>query len=80
MQQVRSSGGGYQFNPAMNCARRFPPPGTVEETSPCFIVRDHNGQALAFVRTSGKLLTRDKVLTHRINIAKAVSPVAPLLL
>jgi hypothetical protein len=47
---------------------------------PCFIVCDHNGQALAFVRTSGKLFTRDKALTHRINIAKAVSPVAPLLL
>ena len=29
--------------------RRFPPPCTVEETDPCFIVRDHNGQALAFV-------------------------------
>jgi hypothetical protein len=26
-----------------------PPPWTVEETAPCFIVRDHNGQALAFV-------------------------------
>ena len=29
--------------------RRFPPPWTVEETALCFIVRDHNGQALAFV-------------------------------
>ncbi len=29
--------------------RRFPPPWTVEETAPCFIVRDANGQALAFV-------------------------------
>ena len=26
--------------------RRFPPPWTVEETDPCFIVRDANGQAL----------------------------------
>jgi hypothetical protein len=27
--------------------RRFPPPWKiVEETAPCFIVRDHNGQAL----------------------------------
>jgi hypothetical protein len=47
--------------------RRFPPPWTVEETQPCFIVRDHNGQALAFVycedevnrRTTAKMLTRD---------------------
>jgi hypothetical protein len=27
--------------------RRFPPPWTVEEQSACFVVRDHNGQALA---------------------------------
>jgi hypothetical protein len=30
-------------------ARRFPPPWSVEETDACFIVRDHNGQALAYV-------------------------------
>jgi|HubBroStandDraft_4_1064222.scaffolds.fasta_scaffold1363486_1 hypothetical protein len=49
-------------------AARFLPPWTVEETALCFIVRDHNGQALAFVycedgpgrRASGKLLTRDE--------------------
>jgi hypothetical protein len=29
-------------------SRRFPPPWTVEETAPCFIVRDANKQALAF--------------------------------
>jgi hypothetical protein len=29
--------------------RRFPPPWRVEETQPCFIVRDANQQALAFV-------------------------------
>jgi hypothetical protein len=27
-------------------ARRFPPPWTVEDIGACFIVRDHNGQAL----------------------------------
>jgi hypothetical protein len=48
--------------------RRFPPPWTVEETKPCFIVRDANQQALAFVyfedepgrRATAKLLTRDE--------------------
>jgi hypothetical protein len=30
-------------------ARRFPPPWSAEETDACFIVRDHNGQALAYV-------------------------------
>jgi hypothetical protein len=29
--------------------RRFPPPWSVEETDACFIVRDHGGQALAYV-------------------------------
>jgi hypothetical protein len=29
--------------------RRFPPPWTAEETDACFFVRDHNGQALAYV-------------------------------
>jgi hypothetical protein len=49
-------------------ARRFPPPWTVEETALCFIVRDHSGQALAFVyfeekpsrRAAANLLTRDE--------------------
>jgi hypothetical protein len=48
--------------------RRFLPPWSVEETAPCFIVRDANGQALAYVycedepgrRATGKLLTRDE--------------------
>jgi hypothetical protein len=58
--------------------RRFPPPWTVEETQPCFIVRDANKQALAFVycedepgrRTTGKLLTRDEARRIAANIAK----------
>ena len=29
--------------------RRFPPPWSVEEQPACFVVRDHNGQALAYV-------------------------------
>jgi hypothetical protein len=31
------------------CHPPLPATWTVEETAPCFIVRDHNGQALAFV-------------------------------
>jgi hypothetical protein len=27
--------------------RRFPPPWIVEEQQACFVVRDHDGQALA---------------------------------
>ena len=29
-------------------ARRFPPPWSVEEQEACFVVRDHNGQQLAY--------------------------------
>jgi hypothetical protein len=29
--------------------RRFTPPWSVEEQTACFVVRDHNGQALAYV-------------------------------
>jgi hypothetical protein len=28
---------------------RLPPPWSVEEQAACFVVRDHNGQALAYV-------------------------------
>ena len=58
--------------------RRFLPPWSVEETAPCFIVRDANEQALAFVccedepgrRAAAKLLTRDEVRRIAANIAK----------
>jgi hypothetical protein len=33
----------------MPSPRRFPPPWTVEQQEACFAVRDHNGQALAYV-------------------------------
>jgi hypothetical protein len=29
--------------------RRGPPPWSAEEQDACFVVRDHNGQALAYV-------------------------------
>ena len=34
-----------RYHHSMPSARRFPPPWSVEETAPCFIVRDANGQA-----------------------------------
>ena len=53
--------------------RRFPPPRAAEETDACFIVRDANGQALAYVyfeeelgrRSAAKLLTRGRGPAHR---------------
>jgi hypothetical protein len=50
-------------------ARRFPPlPWSVEEQSARFVVRDHNGQALAYVyfedepggRSAARLLSKDE--------------------
>jgi hypothetical protein len=62
--------------------RRFPPLWTVEETAPCFIVRDHSGQALAFVyfeenpsrRAAANLLTRDEARRIAANIAQLPEP------
>ena len=59
-------------------SRRFPPPWTVEEQDACFVVRDHNGQALAYVyfenesgrRSAAKLLERDEARRIAVNIAK----------
>jgi integrase len=42
---------------AMPEPRRFPPPWSVEETDACFIIRDHNGQALACVLFRGRART-----------------------
>jgi hypothetical protein len=58
--------------------RRFPPPWVVEETDACFVVRDTNGQALAYVyfeekpgrRSAAHLLTRDEARRIAANIAK----------
>jgi hypothetical protein len=63
--------------------RRFPPPWTAEEPDPkldrqCFIVRDANGYALAYVyfegepgrRAAARLMTRDDARRIAANIAK----------
>jgi hypothetical protein len=64
-------------------SRHFPSPWTVQEPDPkldrrCFIVRDANGQALAYVyfegelgqRSAAQLLTRDEARRIAANIAK----------
>jgi hypothetical protein len=58
--------------------RRFPPPWTIDDNGACFIVRDHNDQALAYVyfenepgrRMATHRLTRDEALRIALNIAK----------
>ena len=59
-------------------ARRFPPPWFVEEHAACFVVRDHNGQALAYVyfedepgrRSAAKLLSKDEARRIATNFAR----------
>ena len=56
-------------------------PWSTEEGSACFIVRDHDKQALAYIyfenefvqRSSAKLLTRDEAFLIAVNIAKLPS-------
>ena len=65
--------------------RRFPPPWSVDETDACYIVRDHGGQALAYVyfeegpgrRAAAKLLTRDEARRIAANIAKLPALLRP---
>ena len=52
----------------MKSERRFPPPWSVDELDAGFVVRDHNGQQLAYLyfedeagrRSAAKLLTKDE--------------------
>ena len=63
----------------MTTPRRFPPPWTIDETNnACYIVRDKNGQALAYVyyeqepgrRSAANLLTKDEARRIAANFAK----------
>jgi hypothetical protein len=58
--------------------RRFPPPWSGEEQRACFVVRDHGGQAFAYVyfeeepgrRSAAKLLTKDEARRIAVNFAR----------
>ena len=62
----------------MEISRGFPPPWSVEELDACFVVKDREGQQLAYVyfedepgrRSAAKLLTRDEERRIAVNIAK----------
>ena len=57
--------------------RRFPSPWSADDNGACFIVMDHNGQALAYVyyeedpgrRAAANLLTREEARRIAVNIA-----------
>jgi hypothetical protein len=58
--------------------RRFPPPWSIDELEECFVVKDQNGQQLAYVyfedepgrRSVAKLLTKDEARRIAANFAK----------
>ena len=58
--------------------RRFPPPWSVEELDACFVVRDNNGQQVAYVyfedepgrRSAAKLLSKDEARRIAVNVVK----------
>jgi endo-1,4-beta-D-glucanase Y len=57
--------------------RHFPPPWKADDNGAWFIVKDRNGQALAYVyyeeepgrRSAAKLLTREEARRIAVNIA-----------
>jgi hypothetical protein len=59
-------------------ARRFPPSWAVEEHGACYVVRNHNEQALAYVyyesesgrSSAAKLLSKDEARRIAVHIAK----------
>ena len=61
-----------------NMPRRFPPPWSIEERQESFIVKDANGQQLAYLdfedepqrQMSMKRLSRDEAFLIAVNIAK----------
>jgi hypothetical protein len=70
------------FNPSANRSempdRTFPPPWSSEEHSAYYVVRDRNGQGLAYIyyenkpgrRSTAKLLTKDEARRIAANFAK----------
>jgi hypothetical protein len=65
--------------PALSrCPAAFRRPGPLKNKTHCFVVRDHNGQQLAFVyfenepgrRSAAKLLTKDETRRIAANFAK----------
>jgi hypothetical protein len=67
--------------PNTSPTRRFPPPWSIEERTESFIVKDANGQQLAYLyfedepqrQLSTKRLSRDEAFLIAVNIGKLPS-------
>ena len=67
------------MRPGMMDGRRFPPPWSAELQPNYYVVRDADGQQIAYVyysndperRSAAKLLSKDEVRRIAANIAKA---------
>jgi hypothetical protein len=72
-----SSTSGGQEQAIITNPRRFTPPWSVEAQTACFVVRDRNGQQLAYVyfedepgRRSAAIAHKDEARRIALNIAK----------
>jgi hypothetical protein len=78
----RACGEQGEPHPKFLVPRRFPPPWSIDELEACFVVRDHDGQALAYVyfedepgrRSAAKLLTKDDGSVLTFKFLNAVAP------
>ena len=76
-QRERIIGDWLKAEVGMTGPRRFPSPWSADNNGACFIVKDHNGQALAYVyyeedpgrRAAANLLTREEARRIAVNIA-----------
>jgi len=70
--------GGLAPTNLMESGQNFPPPWSVEERPAVFVVRDHNGQPVAYVffeekpsrRSAAEPLTKDEARRIAANIAE----------
>ena len=78
MQWIRCKTCDLETKICFDVPRESAPPWTVEELDACFVVKDSNGQRLAYVyyeeepgrRSAAKLLSKDEARRITANVAK----------
>ena len=62
--------------------RRLPPPWTLEELDACFVVRDHSGQQLAYIRGDDEMKHGENLTPFQVYVCRwreAPPEIAPLI-